>query len=131
MTARSLISVVDDDEGVRSSLDGLFRSIGHPVATFGSAEAFLASGAIADSACVVSDVRMPGGMSGLRLAKEIRRAGTPVILISGFVDDRLEREADDEGVLRVLSKPFDPEDLVTIVEEALSEKRRTAPDRER
>lgn len=123
MVDRSLIAVVDDDEGVRSSLDGLLRSIGHAVATFGSAEAFLASGMIDDSACVVSDVRMPGGMSGLSLAQKLCRGGTPVVLISGFVDDRLQREAEEAGVLDLLSKPFDPEDLVKIVQDVFAEDR--------
>jgi len=81
-----LISIVDDDAGIRSSLDGLIRSMGYRVALFESAEKFLASAAARDSGCVVSDVQMPGGMTGLELLSQVRSTGSgvPVILISAF-----------------------------------------------
>lgn len=67
MLKQSLISIIDDDEGVRVSLDGLVRSLGYRVALFKCAEDFLNETESADSGCVISDIEMPGGMSGISL----------------------------------------------------------------
>jgi FixJ family two-component response regulator len=116
-----LISVVDDDEGVRRSLDALVRSAGYRVATFDSAEAFLVSAAPGDSVCVISDVQMPGGMGGLELMRTIlgSPSAVPVILISAFVDDRLREAALAAGAHCFLKKPFDGDKLIACVERAL------------
>ena len=66
----SLISVVDDDESLRESLEGLLKSLGHGVAVFSSAESFLSSKALAKTDCLILDVRMPG-MSGPELQREL------------------------------------------------------------
>lgn len=122
MVAKPLISIVDDDEGVRSSLDGLIRSMGYSVAAFGSAESFLASEAHEACRCVISDVQMPGGMSGIELARLVRSEGTstPVILISAFVNDETLIAARNVGAYCTLRKPFDGEALVSCVERALA-----------
>ncbi len=121
MALSRLISVVDDDEGVRRSLDALVRSAGYRVATFDSAEAFLASTAPGESACIISDVQMPDGMGGLELMRTILGSPSvvPVILISAFVDDRLREEALDAGAHCFLKKPFDGDKLIACVERAL------------
>jgi FixJ family two-component response regulator len=116
-----LISIVDDDEGIRSSLDGLMRSLGYCVAVFDSAEGFLASDAAARSECIVSDVQMPGGMSGIELLSQVRDAGkdVPIILISAFTGEDSRDEAIRAGAYCTLKKPFDGDDLVHCVERAL------------
>lgn len=118
-----LISIVDDDDGVRSSLDGLMRSLGYKVALFESAERFLASDAAANSECVVSDVQMPGGMSGLDLLASMRNADShiPVILISAFTGAEAREDAVRAGAFCTLKKPFDGDDLAHCIERALSE----------
>ncbi|SFK61049.1 Response regulator receiver domain-containing protein [Sphingomonas sp. NFR04] len=122
MTHSPLISIVDDDEGIRSSLDGLMRSLGYRVALFESAEAFLGSGAAKDSQCIVSDVQMPGGMSGLELLSQVRGSGStvPVILISSFTAPDSREAAQRAGAYCTLRKPFNGDDLVHSVERAVS-----------
>ncbi|MBP2277840.1 MULTISPECIES: response regulator transcription factor [Sphingomonas] len=116
-----LIAIVDDDDGVRLALDGLIRSIGCRVAVFDSAETFLESPCADSSRCIVSDIQMPGGMSGIELAKAIGAKGatTPVILISAYLDDKIEASANAAGVEVCLKKPFDGEILITCLERVL------------
>jgi FixJ family two-component response regulator len=118
---QALISVVDDNDGVRASLDGLVRSLGYRVATFSSAEDFLGSHAASDSRCVISDLQMPG-MNGIDLTRAMGRTGssTPVILISAFLNDPIRREAKAAGVHCFLSKPFDGDALVDCLDSALA-----------
>ncbi len=63
MTAAPVISIVDDDDSLRNSLNNLIRSVGFGVQGFSSAEAFLKSNQLHDTMCLILDVRMPG-MSG-------------------------------------------------------------------
>ena len=79
------VAVVDDDEAVRDALSNLLASLDLGVATFASAEAFLASPACRDAACLIADVQMPG-MSGLDLQRHLAESGNrlPVILITAF-----------------------------------------------
>lgn len=82
MAAESIVHIVDDDEAVRDSLSALLESMGFTVATYDSAETFLAAPA-ASGGCIVVDVRMPG-MGGLELQEEIARRGgrIPVIMMT-------------------------------------------------
>src|SRR4029434_729707 len=68
-----LISIVDDDDALRNSLDDLIRSIGFRTQGFPSAEAFLSSNQACDTACLILDVRMPG-MNGLELQRKMAEA---------------------------------------------------------
>jgi FixJ family two-component response regulator len=122
LTQPPLISIIDDDEGIRTSLDGLMRSLGYRVAMFESAERFLESDVAGDSACVVSDIQMPGGMSGLELLSKVRATdgAVPVILISAFTAAESRGEAERAGAYCTLRKPFDGDDLARCVERALS-----------
>src|SRR3954447_69432 len=88
MTDASLISVVDDDESLRESLEGLLKSLGYAVAVFSSAESFLSSEALGKTDCLILDVRMPG-MSGPELQRELinRRQPLPIIFITAHGDD--------------------------------------------
>ena len=77
MSGPPLISVIDDDDSVRESLESLIRSFGFAVEVFPSAEAFLNSDHLGDMRCLVLDVRMPG-MNGLELQSQL----LPLILES-------------------------------------------------
>jgi len=70
MAKSVLVSVVDDDESVRESIESLIRSVGFTVQTFPSAKEFLLNGPIEKTACLILDVRMPG-MSGLELQRDL------------------------------------------------------------
>lgn len=116
------IAVIDDDEGMRVSLDGLLRSLGYRTALFENAEAFLGTGTDRPPACVISDVAILGGMSGLELARRLAqdRPEIPLILMSGCADESCEQEAKASGVDALLAKPFDDETLIDYLGRALA-----------
>lgn len=115
-----MISVVDDDESVRESLPDLLRSFGYEARAFASAEAFLASGELDSTSCLVLDIAMPG-MSGPELYAEMvrQRRAVPVIFISGNGNPGLCAQLVQQGAVACLSKPFDPNVLVEAVQRAL------------
>lgn len=118
-----LISIVDDDPSVCRAVGALVRSLGYPVRTFSSAEAFLESGIARQSACVISDVRMPG-MSGLDLQHHLLAAGVilPLIFMAANPDPGVIHAALAAGAVAFHAKPFDHEKLAESIERALSDK---------
>ena len=86
----SLISVVDDDESLRESLEGLLKSLGYSVKVFASAESYLNSQALAKTKCLILDVRMPG-MSGPELQRELtsRKLQIPIIFITAHGEEEV------------------------------------------
>lgn len=116
-----IIAVIDDDAGMRESLDGLVRSLGYRAAAFASAEQFLAAPELLSFCCVISDYQMPG-ISGIELAHRVgARLRGRVILISAFLDARVRALAQDAGVRCFLRKPFDGERLIECIEAALTD----------
>jgi FixJ family two-component response regulator len=115
-----LIAVVDDNESIRESLTGLFRSLGFQVKAFGSAELFLASDALKHAECLILDVRMPG-MDGLDLQLRLNAIGSrvPIIFISAHDDEARRRQAMARGAVEFFQKPFAVRALVTAVQTAL------------
>lgn len=113
------ISVIDDDESLRTALVGLLRSYGYDAEGYATAECFLAAAPPAD--CIVTDVHMPG-ISGIELKDELARRGdtTPVIMITARSDAALEGRARASGASCFLLKPFDTGDLVQCIESALN-----------
>jgi CheY-like chemotaxis protein len=124
-----MISVVDDDESIRDSTETLLRSAGYLVATFASAELFLESGAVAETECVIVDVRMPG-MNGLELQRHLNASNpnVPIIFITAHDDAANRRSAIDAGAVDFLSKPFDARTLLTMVQRALAHGQVPQPD---
>ena len=104
---------MDDDELIRGSLEDLLSSVGVAARSFGSAEEFLQSGCQQYTACLISDIRMPG-MNGLelqtRLASENDRI--PIIFITAVGDSRLRAQAMRAGAVEFLSKPINEEVLL-------------------
>src|SRR5579864_6182811 len=109
----ALISIVDDDPFVRDATDALVRSLGYSAATFASAEDFLRSDYIHKTACVISDVQMPG-LSGVDLQRMLIAQGkhVPMIFITAFFHEKLRHSVMDAGAIACLSKPFDEESLI-------------------
>lgn len=119
MSVPSLVAVIDDDEDVRISLEMLIVSIGHEAVLFDSADALLAAGGLEAFSCFISDVQMPG-TDGIQLARRLRQAtSAPVILVTAFASEDVERRAQEAGAYRFLSKPFDPNDLIGELETIL------------
>src|ERR1043166_3910152 len=119
-----IVVTVDDDFRVRESIESLLGSAGYAPLLFSSAEEFLRSGTLAEAACVITDVRMPG-MDGIELQRRIRleRPTLPVILISAHHNDEVRQTAIDEGAVDVLYKPFDATDLLKKIQSVLTNSR--------
>lgn len=119
-----LISVVDDDDSVRESLDGLFRSVGFIAKVFASAEEFLNSDHLRTTDCLILDVRMPG-MNGIELHRHLiaNNFEMPVIFITAHGSDgEVRARALKNGALAYLDKPLSEDALLKAVDEALSSK---------
>jgi FixJ family two-component response regulator len=116
----SLVAIIDDDESVREATKGLVRSLGYPTATFASAEEFLGSGRVNDTACLITDVQMPG-VSGVDLQRRLLAQGrrVPIIFITAFPDDRVRSCVMDAGAVGFLGKPFEEEKLIACLDAAL------------
>ena len=116
-----LISIVDDDDALRNSLDDLIRSIGFRTQGFPSAEAFLSSNQACDTACLILDVRMPG-MNGLDLQRQMVAANwrIPINFITSHADDGARARALEAGAVAFLYKPFREEELLNAIDAALN-----------
>jgi FixJ family two-component response regulator len=114
-----VVYVVDDDEGVRNSLESLIRSVGLSVQTFASAQEFLGTKRKA-AGCLVLDVRLPG-LSGLDLQSELVREEihTPIVFITGHGDIPMSVRAMKAGAVEFLTKPFREEDLLDAIRQAI------------
>jgi FixJ family two-component response regulator len=114
-----MISIVDDDKSFRESANSLIRSLGYATATFASGEAFLESGCLSDTECLITDVQMPG-MSGVDLQSHLLAKGhrTPVIFVTALREGRLRERALAAGALGFLSKPFREENLIACLDRA-------------
>jgi FixJ family two-component response regulator len=115
-----LVAIVDDDDSVRGTLQELLRSAGFSSRTFESAEDFLESGRQQETACLITDIRMPG-MSGLELQARLNaeRCKIPTIFITAHGDEEMRFQALRAGAVEFLPKPFDDEILVESVRAAL------------
>ena len=115
-----MIAIVDDDDSVRSALQGLMKSVGLPARAFASAEEFLDSGEQRDTGCLIADIRMPG-MSGLELQATLNAddCRIPIIFITAHGDEKMRMQALRAGAVEFVAKPFDDEALVASVRAAL------------
>lgn len=122
MTKTSKIVIVDDDPSMRDALSALVRSIGMAVVAYPSADDCVAAGAHASADCIVTDVQMPG-MSGIELLELMRRQhlATPVIVVSAYPSAALQARATAAGNASFLGKPFDGNDMVARIEQALGD----------
>src|SRR5260370_11723681 len=121
MESQLLVSVVDDDESVRESLPDLLREFGFAVETFPSAEEFLASGRVANTACLILDIAMPG-MRGPDLQRELARRWqkVPIVFITAQADKSLFPRLIAEGAAAWLLKPFSATALREALDAALA-----------
>jgi FixJ family two-component response regulator len=128
-----IVHVVDDDEEMRSALDRLLRVHDFTVRTYSSAGEFLIAATRAEAGCLILDLQMPGGLSGLELQQRIERDGfaLPIIFLSAHGTVPSTVRAMKGGAFDFLTKPVDPDLLVSTVKAALAKAReaRTANDR--
>ena len=117
---KALVSVVEDDRFFRESMSRLMRSLGYTVDVFPSAADFLASPRLAETACLIADIHMPG-MTGFELHRQLTDTGQaiPTILVTAFPNDVDRARAQTDGVVCYLRKPVDEERLTRCVRDAL------------
>jgi FixJ family two-component response regulator len=120
MVNRRLISIVEDDEPFRESMIKLVKLLGYTVEAFPSAADFLASRLLPETACLVTDVHMPG-MTGVELHKHLVDEGyaIPTILVTAYPDEVVRDRALKDGVVCYLSKPVDDDHLERCLRSAL------------
>jgi FixJ family two-component response regulator len=108
-----LISIVDDDDGVRQALKSLIDSVGFRAEVFGSGEEFLKSAFLWQTDCLIADVRMRG-MSGLELQERLSAAGSsiPIVFISAHDDNEARARGLRAGAIDFLQKPFSEDSLL-------------------
>jgi FixJ family two-component response regulator len=118
--ARIDVAVVEDDESVREATKHLLRLLGYATASFTSAEDFLKSGRVRDTACLITDVHLPG-MSGVELQSRLIVKGhhIPIIFITAFSDEGIRARVLENGAIAYLSKPLQEQSLITCLDQAL------------
>jgi len=116
-----MVYVIDDDESMRLSLDALLRSNGLRVATFESAQEFLAHPKAPVPSCLILDVRLRGE-SGLAFQEYIARNGVhmPIVFVTGYGDIAMTVKAMKAGAVDFFSKPFRDQDMLDAVASALA-----------
>src|ERR1700680_3747027 len=120
-TKAKLVAVVDDDELMRSALQGMLKSVGLPSQAFASAEEFLRSGQHQQTACLIADICM-SGMSGLELQAKLNaeHCRIPTIFITAHGDARMRMQALRAGAVEFMAKPFDDGVLLESIRAALA-----------
>ena len=115
MSKGPVISIVEDDAAVRAATENLVKSLGFDVYTFASAQEFLQSHRVAETACLISDVQMPN-MSGIELQTTLVDRGfrIPTIFVTAFLDRTVKRRAMDAGAIGFLTKPCNGKALISL-----------------
>src|SRR3989454_6806174 len=120
------VFVIDDDDLVRSAIQGMLKSVGLRAETFGTPQEFLRNKSQDGPSCLVLDVSLPG-VNGLDLQRELADAGVriPIIFITGHGDIPMTVRAMKSGAVEFLTKPFHDQDLLDAIRQALDRDRMT------
>jgi FixJ family two-component response regulator len=123
-TAVPTVFVIDDDDLVRTAIQGMLKSVGLRSETFGTPQEFLRSNRPETPSCLVLDVRLPG-VNGLDFQRELSDAGVriPIIFITGHGDIPMTVKAMKSGAVEFLTKPFRDQDLLDAIHQALDRDR--------
>jgi FixJ family two-component response regulator len=118
------VFVVDDDPSIRASIQGLLKSANLRSESFGTAEEFLRSKRPEAPSCLVLDVNLPG-VSGLDFQRELGDAEIeiPIIFVTGHGDIPMTVKAIKSGAVEFLTKPFDDQNLLDAIHQALDRDR--------
>lgn len=116
------IAIVDDDDGVRTSLASLIRSLGYEARCYGSALDFLAAGESTDPDCMIADIQMPH-MTGDQLQAELIASGRifPMIFMTAFPNEATRARVMAAGAIDFLDKPADSDAIAICLAAAVGE----------
>ena len=116
----AVVYIVEDDASFRKSVERLIRTVGYKVETFGSANEFLTNADIRYPGCLLLDVRLPDS-DGLSLQQTLKEKCSilPIVFMTGHGSLPMGIKAMKDGAVDFLVKPFNPEELLTAVREAL------------
>jgi FixJ family two-component response regulator len=122
----STVFVVDDDPSMRAAIQGLLRSANLRSESFGTAEEFLRNKRLEGPSCLVLDVSLPG-VNGLEFQRQLADAGIqiPIIFVTGHGDIPMTVKAMKSGAVEFLTKPFEDQDLLNAIHQALDRDRVT------
>jgi FixJ family two-component response regulator len=125
-TETPIVFVIDDDDQVRAAIQGMLKSVGLQAETFETAQQFLYSKRPDVPSCLILDVALPG-VSGLDFQQDLAAAGIsiPIIFITGYGDIPMSVRAIKSGAVEFLTKPFQDEDLLNAIHQALDRDRVT------
>jgi len=120
VSTEQLIAIIDDDDTVRKALHRLVCAFGYTARPFATAEEYLFSNLLRDTACLISDVHLPG-MSGPDLQVRLIAEGyrMPIIFVTGFFDETVQGRVLQAGAVNYLAKPCNPKSLIGCIEKAL------------
>jgi len=120
MTNKQTVFIIDDDKGIRDGLEMLLESIGLESRSFASGSAFLDVYDAKMTGCLILDIRMPK-MSGLEVQRKLKKLSCliPIIFITGHGDIPMAVEAMRLGAIDFIRKPFNEQDLIDRINEAL------------
>jgi CheY-like chemotaxis protein len=117
MTSSQQLLVVDDDRLLVRTLTDILHLKGYQAEGAHSGEAAIIAVEHRPYDIVLMDIRMPG-LSGVEALRAIRHCSpqTRVVLMTAYIDDGLAAEAEGEGVVRVLPKPVNVGEVLTLLE---------------
>src|SRR5919109_1081424 len=120
------VFVIDDDAHVRASIEGLLKTAGLRSESFETAEEFLGSTRSDAPSCLILDVNLPG-INGLDFQQQLNNAGLriPIVFITGHGDIPMTVKAMKSGAVEFLTKPFDDQQLLGAIQQALARDRAT------
>jgi len=111
-----LIAVVEDNQSVLESLEGLLQSAGYEALLYASGEDFLSSGSLQDIDCLISDIGLPG-INGIELVRLVlaQRANLPAIIVTARHEEAVLKAALDAGARQVFLKPLNNNQLLIAI----------------
>lgn len=120
MAPNRSICIIDDDYAVRKSLSALLKAAGMDACTFATGEEFLTALNGEEPICVLVDVFLPG-IDGLTLQQRLADRGIAagLIFMTGQANVPMAVEAMRAGALHFIEKPFDPENILAAVSDAM------------
>jgi FixJ family two-component response regulator len=116
--SKRTVAIIDDDPSMRTSFARLLRARGYACETYASAEEFLDHFTITRASCVLVDINLGDGLSGIELCKRLKASGPSfnIIVMTGFDIRHNESKAIEAGCNAYLHKPFSSHTLIDAIE---------------